>query len=448
VGGTTAAPVPVDRASPADLMQLATDVGPAPMHVGAVLVLGSGHEFSVQEAQRLLGERVRAVPRLRQRLRRAPPGCGRPFWADDPAFYLRHHVRQRPCPPPGDERALLDVAAAVTGEPLPRSRPLWSATFVTDLAGGRTGLVIVMNHVLADGIGGLAVLARLVDGDPGPPPGTPQAAGFPVPAPSTRTLAADAWAGRARRLTHPARSLRTIQQGIAELGGARPPRTLPPTSLNRPTGPQRRLDVVAADLAAIRDLGHAHGGTINDVILAAIAGALRALLASRGEEIDLVTVSVPVSARPAATGGQLGNQVGVMPVALPATGDLAARVTRIAAITRERKTAARGTSAALLGPPFRLLAPTGLLRWFFNRQRLIHTFATNLRGQAGPLTFAGAPVRAVIPIPNTTGNVTVTFGVLSYAGTLRISVLSDPGRVPDVAVLTAALRRELGSAAR
>jgi WS/DGAT/MGAT family acyltransferase len=429
-------------------MQFATGDGRAAGHIGAVLLLGAAPGFTVAEARRVLGERIRAVPRLRQRLYRAPPGCGRPYWADDPAFDINEHVRQVCCPPPGDERALLDLAAAQLREPMSRSRPLWSATFVTGLADGSTGLVIVMNHVLADGIGGLAVLARLVDGDPGPPPGTPQAAGFPVPAPSARTLAADAWAGRARRLTHLAGSVRTIRQGLAELGGARPPRTLPPTSLNRPTGPQRRLDVVAADLAAIRDLGHAHGGTVNDVILAAIAGALRALLASRGEQLDLVTVSVPVSARPAATGGQLGNQVGVMPVALPATGDLAARVTRIAAITRERKTAARGTSAALLGPPFRLLAPTGLLRWFFNRQRLIHTFATNLRGPAGPLTFAGAPVRAVIPIPNTTGNVTVTFGVLSYAGTLRISVLSDPGRVPDVAVLTAALRRELGSAAR
>jgi diacylglycerol O-acyltransferase / wax synthase len=443
-----AQPVPVDRASPADLMQLATDVGPAPMHVGAVLILGTGPGFSVAEAQRLLGERIRAIPRLRQRLRRAPPGCGRPFWADDPAFDLRRHVRQLPCPPPGDERALLEVAAAVTGEPLPRSRALWSAAFVTGLAGGCTGLVIVMNHVLADGIGGLAVLARLVDESPGPPPGHPERARFPVPAPGARTLAADAWTGRARRLTHPASSVRTIRQGLAELGGARPPRRLPATSLNRPTGPQRRIDVIAADLAAVRDLGHAHGGTVNDVILAAIAGALRALLASRGEELDLVTVSVPVSARQVTTGGRLGNQVGVMPVALPVGGDLAARLTRIAAITRERKTAVRGSSAAVLGLPFRLLAPTGLLRWYVNRQRLVHTFATNLRGPAEPLKFAGAPVRAVIPIPATTGNVTVTFAALSYAGTLRITVVSDPSQMPDVTVLTAALRRELGSAAR
>jgi hypothetical protein len=172
------------------------------------------------------------------------------------------------------------------------------------------------------------------------------------------------------------------------------------------------------------------------------------MLASRGEELDPVTVSVPVSARQAATAGQLGNQVGVMPVSLPTGSNLATRVTQIAAITRQRKTAARGASAAVLGLPFRLLAPTGLLRWFVNRQRLIHTFATNLRGPAEPLTFAGAPVRAVIPIPNTTGNVTVTFGALSYAGTLRITVLSDPSRVPDVTVLTAALRRDLPGALR
>ena len=442
-GARRAARVPVDRASPADLMQLAADVGPAPMHAGAVLVLGTGPGFSVEQARRVLGERIAAVPRLRQRLHRAPPGCGRPFWADDPAFDLCHHVRRVPCPAPGDQRALLDVAGSVLGEPLPRSRPLWSATFVTGLAGGGTGLVIVMNHVLADGIGGLAVLAQLVDDSPGPPPAGPAAVPFPAPPPGAGALAADAWAGRARRLAQPAGSLRTIGQGLAELGGARPPRRLPRTSLNRPTGPRRRLDAVTTDLTAIRDLGHDHGGTVNDVILAAVTGALRALLASRGEQLDSVTVSVPVSARQHATSGQLGNQVGVMPVALPATGSLNGRITQIAAITGQRKTAAKGTSVALLGALFRLLARAGLLRWFVNHQRLVHTFATNLRGPAQPLTLAGAPLRAIIPIANTAGNVPVTFAALSYAGTLWLTVLSDPAHVPDVATLTAALRQEL-----
>ena len=153
----------LDRASAADLMQFATGDGRAAGHIGAVLVLDAAPGFSVAEARRVLGERISAVPRLRQRLYRAPPGCGRPYWADDPAFDIDEHVRQVRCPPPGDERALLDLAAAQLGEPLPRSRPLWSATFVTGLADGGTGLLVIMDHVLADGIAGLAVLGTLVD---------------------------------------------------------------------------------------------------------------------------------------------------------------------------------------------------------------------------------------------------------------------------------------------
>jgi hypothetical protein len=140
-------------------MQFATGDGRAAGHIGAVLVLDAAPGFSVAEARRVLGERIRAVPRLRQRLYRAPPGCGRPYWADNPAFDIDEHVRQVRCPPPGDERALLDLAAAQLGEPMPRSRPLWSATFVTGLAGGRTGLLVIMDHVLADGIAGRVACA-------------------------------------------------------------------------------------------------------------------------------------------------------------------------------------------------------------------------------------------------------------------------------------------------
>jgi diacylglycerol O-acyltransferase len=439
-----------DRASAADLMQFATGDGRAAGHIGAVLVLGAAPGFGVAEARRVLGERIRAVPRLRQRLYRAPPGCGRPYWADDPAFDISEHVRQARCPPPADERALLDLAAAQLGEPLPRSRPLWSATFVTGLAGGGIGLLVIMDHVLADGVAGLAVLGALVD----QVAETAQARAdrFPAPAPRARELAADAWRGRLRRagragpgVPRQARGLRRIREGMAELGGTRPPRRRPATSLNRPVGPRRRLDVVAADLAGLRDLGHAHGGTVNDVVLAAAAGALRTLLAARGEQLGEVTITVPVAARRAATGGELGNQIGIMTVTVPATGDFGTRVTRTAEITRERKSRARGASAALFVPAFLLLARIGLLRWFARHQRVVQTFVTNLHGPEYPLTFGGAAVRAIIPIPSTTGNVTVTFAATSYAGTLRITILSDPSRMPDAAALAAALRHELSA---
>jgi diacylglycerol O-acyltransferase len=442
----------IDRASAADLMQFATGDGGAAGHIGALLVLDAAPGFRAAEARRVLGERISAVPRLRQRLYRAPPGCGRPYWADDPAFDIDAHVRQVRCPPPGDERALLDLAAAQLGEPLPRSRPLWSATFITGLAGGGTGLLVIIDHVLADGIAGLAMLGTLAGQVTDT--ATARAGQFPAPAPRARELAADAWRRRLRqaRPTPPrtpgqAPGLRRIRAALAELGGARPPRRTPVTSLNRPAGPRRHLDVVTVDLAAVRDLGHAHGGTVNDVVLAAVAGALRTLLAARGEQLGEVTITVPVAARPAATGGELGNQIGIMPVTVPAAGDFGARVTRTAQITRERKSHARGSSATLFVPAFLLLARTGLLRWFTNHQRAIQTFVTNLRGPQHPLTFGDAAVREIIPIPTTTGNVTVTFAAISYAGTLCITILSDPARTPDAPALAAALRHELSAPA-
>jgi diacylglycerol O-acyltransferase / wax synthase len=135
-----------------------------------------------------------------------------------------------------------------------------------------------------------------------------------------------------------------------------------------------------------------------------------------------------------------------MPVALPADGDLRQRLGRTAQITRARKASVPGASAALLGAGFRLLAAVHLLRWFMNHQRLIHTFVTNLRGPDQPLTFNGATVTDVIPITLTTGNVTVAFAALSYAGTLTITVIADSGRVRDLPVLAGALRAELALA--
>jgi len=415
------------------------------MQVGACLLLDAGPAFDLSVAQRLVAERVRAVPRLRQRLVRTPPGCGRPVWVDDPSFDISRHLRRTRCPPPGDERALLDLAADVITEPLPDSRPLWSAVFVTGLAdhNGRdphdVALVVCFHHVLADGIGGLAVLASLVDGMPVPPPGP-----FPRPAPSGLGLAASAWVSRLRVLARLPATLLNIGGAAAELG-ARSPVRAARCSLNSPSGRKRWLAVVTARLDAVRLLAHASGGTVNDAILTAVTGAVRELLRSRGEVIPALVVSAPVSARASATAGHLGNQSGVMPVALPVDGSIQRRLERIAAITRAHKVSAPGASAGLLAGAFRLLAGFGVYGWFINHQRMIHTYVSNLRGPDQPLTLGGAAVSAVIPITLITGNVTVAFGALSYAGTLAITIIADPDAVPDMSVLTTALRAELAS---
>jgi diacylglycerol O-acyltransferase len=431
----------IERASATDLMQLASDVPGSRMQVGVILVLGSGPTPDLPAVCAALAARIPAVPRLRQRLVRAPFGCGRPIWVDDPDFDIRRHVREVHCPAPGDEAALLAIAADMVISPLPRGRPLWSATVVAGLARNSAALVVVFHHVLADGIGGLAVLAQLVDGAR-----AARVAEFPRPAPSRGRLCLDVWRSRLRAVAHLPTGVRLLRHAVAELVPHDAVRA-PACSLNRPTGPRRSLAVVHADLADLRAAAHADGGTVNDVVLAAVTGALRSVLLHRGENVDRFVISVPVSARVAATATRLGNQVGVIPLGLPASGTPRERLAAIAAISRERKTTSPGASAALMAPAFRTLARLGLLRWSLNRQRLVSTLVTNLRGPHTSLSFLGAPVSRVIPLPSTMGNVTVAFGVLSYAGTLTVTVVADPGRCTDLPVLAEALQGELDALA-
>ncbi len=192
----------LDRASGLDMMELATDVGPVPMQVGAILVLDGETSLGASQVRAVLADRACGIPRLRQRLVSAPLGCGRPVWVDDPGFNMSRHVAEASCPAPGDEPALLGVAADLVTRPLPNDRPLWAATLVTGLAGRASAMIVVFHHVLADGMGGLAVLASLIDGAPVAAP-----AEFPQPAPSARALAADAARERLRAVrAYPSRA--------------------------------------------------------------------------------------------------------------------------------------------------------------------------------------------------------------------------------------------------
>ena len=155
-------------------------------------------------------------------------------------------------------------------------------------------------------------------------------------------------------------------------------------------------------------------------------------------------VSVPVSSRATTSAGHLGNEVGALLVSVPLAGDPANRLRAITAQTsRLCRTSARGGSAGLLAPAFRLLAVTGLFQWFTRHQRFVHTFETNLRGPDAALSVAGGLVSQIVPVAVTPGNVTVSFGVLSYAGRLVVTVVSDPANVPEHALVAAVLRREL-----
>jgi diacylglycerol O-acyltransferase len=430
-----------ERIGPGDVQALATDVGPVPMNVGAVLTLDAGPGFDLAGARLLLEERLAAIPRLRQRLAEVPFGCGRPIWVDDPRFDVGAHVEQVRCRQPGDHAALLDAAVEMVTSPLDRSRPLWRAVLVTDLRDSTAAVVLVLHHVVADGIGGLAVLAALVD-EAAASGRIPAPTRRPRPAPTWRQLLADASTSRLRSLRRIPQGTATLRAAVAELGQHRPD-PAPESSLNRATGPRRQVRTVEADLGAIREAAHAHGATVNDVMLAAVSGALNTLLAARGESVPTLVVSVPVSARTRASTEALGNQTGVMPVRVPMIQPVGARLVEVARVTAVQRTATRGASAALVTPAFRLLAALGLFRWSIDRQRLVNSFLTNVRGPQEHVTFSGARVTQIVPITITAGNVTVAFAILSYAGTLTTTVIVDPDAVPDIDVLTSALRSEI-----
>ncbi len=426
----------ISRASGNDLMALAPGTGGPPMQVAAVLVVDRRLELA--DVRSALAHRIPTVPRMRQHLVRPPPGCGRPVWVDDVDFDIRRHVRHRRCPPPASEGSLLDLAAEVALDPLPLNRPLWSATLVTGLAGDRSALVLAIHHVLADGMGGLAALGRLVDGAPGVPVGA-----FPAPAPPPVTLFADAAATRLRAIRRLPVGARLVRDAVAELWVGHVTRA-PRCSLNQPTGPRRRLAVARADVGEMVELAHAHDATVNDVILTAVVGALGAVLRHRGESVDSLVVSVPVSGRREASATRLGNQVGVMPVQVPVTGAPLHRLATVARSTRTRRQQhGRGASAVLLAPAFRAMARMRLLAWFVKRQQLVSTFVTNVRGPETQLSFLGAAIVDMTAISAVAGNITVGFAALSYAGTLSITVIVDPDHCPDFPLVAGELQHEL-----
>ena len=394
-----------DRIGPSDVQQLVTDVGPVPANVGAVLVLDTPPDVDADAMRQVLTTRLSSIPRLRQRLMDAPWGGGRPVWIDHPQFDAGHHVDVVRCPVPGDPPALMELAVSTVTQPLDRGAPMWRARIVTGLEGGQVAVVLVLHHVLAD-------------------------------------LRTDAAASRLRTLRQWPRRLAAVAPAVTELrhsGSGRAPRT----SLNVPTGRRRRAVAVDIALDPVRTAARAHNGTVNDALLAAVSGAVEDVLRGRGEHVASLVVSVPVSARATASTGQLGNQVGVMAVRVPTGGPVGTRVDNIARVTRAQKTGRRGSSAAVVAPAFRLIASLGLFRVMIDRQPWVNTFLTTMRGPDQPLAIGGATIRRIIPVTIATGNVGVAFAALSYAGTLTVSVITDPDVVPEQDLLASAVAREL-----
>ncbi|WP_127508087.1 wax ester/triacylglycerol synthase domain-containing protein [Actinoplanes solisilvae] len=400
-----------ERVSNADLAVLAMDRPSAPEQFAVVLVLGPG--FDVAEGMRVLGERVRRIPRLRQCLVRVR---GRAFWAPDPVFDPARHMYKLRCRLPGNERALLEAAMPEFKRWLRRDRPLWRAVFVTGVEEDRTALVLVVHHALVDGLGGLALLRRLFD------QAEPTEESTPAPGDDDRGW----WRG--------------LRDAMAA-GGGLFPGGVAPSSLLRPTGRRRRAVAAHADLAAVQETARRSGATVNAAVLVAVGEALRRLLAHRGERVTEIRVGVPVAGD--RTGA--GNAVSPLLLTVPVTGCKEDRMARVTAATRAGRHRAAGPAPiSLLGGAFRLFAATGGYRWYMNHQRRLHIVISCLRGPDHLVNLAGVTVRSMIPVvPGGSSNLTLSCQALSYAGSLTVTAVADPARCPDLDLFARNLQNEL-----
>jgi diacylglycerol O-acyltransferase / wax synthase len=433
-----------------------------PQHVAILAVAEGGPlcdpdgRLRVDAVRQQLAGRLQLVPRLRQRVLCPRVGQGLPLWVDDPAFDLANHVHAVHLPAPGGQRELLGLCDQLCLRLLDRARPLWELWLVTGLVGGQVGLVLKLHHTLADGLAAVQIAGVLLDGtanapSPTPPPWQPR------PAPSGSALVADNLAGRRAalaaalaRLGHPgklAAQARTLAgAGRMAAGGRRPQRR---SVLRRPVGGHRRLALVRAQLTVVKAVAHGHGATVNDLLLAAVTGGLRALLLARGTPVDGLTLyaSVPVALRAQANTAALGNQVGLMIVPLPVDEpDPVQRLQQITRATTERKR--RPERLASLRPVGSLTILRALNR-YSRHQHIVDLFVTNVPGPQRPLYLLGARLLEAFPIVQVAGNVPLSVAVLSYAGQLNIGIQSDPDGLPDLDVFADSLRQsleELGAA--
>jgi diacylglycerol O-acyltransferase / wax synthase len=449
----------LDRLTASDLWALWADDFGWSEDIGVLAILDGTRlrddagRFGIEAVRRAIEPKLHLVPRFRQLLYRPGWGLGWPLWVDAPSFDLADHVRVRPLPAPGDEVQLLAACAELYRRRLDPSRPRWEAWLLPGLPAGRVGLLLRAHHTMVDGVAGVAAFAALLDGAAD----TPVAAVPPwTPArlPSAGELLADNLRGRLRGLGRGLSGLTRVGRsgsrrgsggGLGEFFAERAPRT----SLNRRVGAGRRFAVVRTGLEAARQVAHAHHATINDVVLAAVAGGLRALLSGRGEDVQALTLraTVPISLHREQPGQATGNQVAAMVVSLPlGEPDPGRRLELIAADTaaRKRKTRAPVGTDILM----RFVAVQRACYRFMAHQRSANLWVTNIPGPPVPLYLAGARVLELFPVVSLLGNLTLSVAVLSYTGQLTLTAVADQDTCPDVEVFAAGVRNTLDTLSR
>jgi WS/DGAT/MGAT family acyltransferase len=431
------------------------------MHVGGVLLLDEKplrNEHGGLDIERIRGTieaRLGRVPRFRQRLS-SVPGEGHPIWIDDGRFNIAYHVRHSALPRPGDMELLKALVGRIMSQQLDRGKPLWEMWFVEGVEGDRLALITKTHHCMIDGVAGAELISVLLDPAENVTPVAPEP-WRPRPAPSSGRLVSDAVLHRA---SQPIQAFQALQQAWAEPGQAAHAlreaaegvaQVLSPafdsaseTPLNLQLGPHRRFELLehrVADYKRVKDL---LGGTLNDVVLATVAGALRGFFLDRGLDVDpmVVRAMVPVSVRAKGASG-LGNQITQMvaslPIGLAEPEERLAAVRKTMGVLKESKQALGGRVLTALGE---WTVPNVLVQAvrMTVRSRPYTLVVTNVPGPQIPLYLLGSRMRASYPVAPLTPGQALNVALFSYDGGLYWGLNADWDALPDLPLLAEHIR--------
>ncbi|HVL81534.1 MAG TPA: wax ester/triacylglycerol synthase family O-acyltransferase [Actinomycetota bacterium] len=448
-----------ERLSPQDATFLHLENNHTHMHVASVTIFEGG-AVDYQEALDSVRSRLHLVPRFRQKLAFVPFGQGRPVWVDDPHFNLEYHVRHTALPSPGTEEQLKKLAGRLMSQQLDRSKPLWEIWLVDGLAGDRFAMIAKTHHCMIDGISGADITAVLLDATPEPPHLEPPAwAPRPMPAPAEllaeaiverMTEPAEILRGLRATVRAPRRVVRQVADALGGLGalawaGLNP---APPTPLNVPIGPHRRYEYVRASLADFKTIKNSLGGTVNDVVLGVVSGALRRWLIHRNVDVRGLEMKamVPVSIRADHERGALGNRVSAMIAPLPVyEPDPVRRLNIITQQMQDLKDSKQVVGADVITQLSGFAPPTilGQAARLQAAQRFFNLLVTNVPGPQFPLYSVGRELLDLFPMAPLAANQALGVAVMSYNGSMGFGLIADYDSMGDVGVIAEGIEKSI-----
>jgi diacylglycerol O-acyltransferase len=455
-----------DRLTGLDTSFLHLEDATSHMHVASVMIF-EGPPPPYDELLEAFERRLPLVPRYRQRLALVPLGQGRPKWVDDPHLNLRYHVRSAALPSPGSEDQLKDLAGRVFSQQLDRDKPLWEVWLVEGLEDDRFAVLSKTHHALVDGISGVDIISVLFDTSPEPAaPTGPGDRWLPRPLPSPAQLLGEALVERATlpgEITRSVRALlrgpRRILEGVLDAAvgvgamawaGLNP---VPSSPYNRQIGPHRRFTWVRADLSDLKAIKDELGGTVNDVVLATVAGALGKHLRRRGQNTDGLELKamVPVSVRQDVERGGLGNRVAAMMAPLPVwCQEPVARLDIVREELSHLKSGGQAVGAQVLTELSGFAPPTimGQASRLMSRQRFFNLVVTNVPGPQFPLYLLGRRMLDPFPMVPLASGQAVGVALLSYDGRINFGLVGDFDLMWDLDDLAVDLEDSLAELAR